>query len=246
MKKSIILSILGILGFLSSNAQFKIGLTGGVDFPKMSVRREYQNDFRIMVNPGFHVGLASRCQVSENLSIATDLILSRKGLSQSFHEIGFPIGGITDSVKNIDVSLYYIEMPVLMEFKARFEKMNVLFGIGPYVAYGLKGAVDLDIYARSGDIHYSEDVRWSKYNAFTGNMGERVVYESGYSQIKRLDYGPALRFGVEFNSLVLSAEFKYGLANLMWEYRADERMNNQTLGLSARYLFNFKKPAASN
>lgn len=243
MKKSIILCMIGILGFLSSNAQFKIGLTGGVDIPKMIIHREYVNDFRIQipVNPAFHVGLATECKVNDNFSIAADLLFAKKGFFQSYSENRYPSAGSTDSASTVAVSLYYIEIPVLMEFKARFEKMNVIFGIGPYVGYGMGGNVILDIRSPSGDIHYSENVRWSKYQGYNGNIGERIVYDTGYSQIKRLDYGPAVRFGFQFNSLVLSAEYKYGLANLMWEYRNNERMNNQTMGLSIRYLFNLKK-----
>lgn len=235
MKKNFFLGIICVLGFLSSNAQIQLGITGGVDYSSMNTRLEYQNVLGIKGTSSYHFGIASKYSVKENFYLAADLLFSKKGFRQSNRQY------FRDSLTNFNVSLYYIELPILMEFKAKFEKVNILFGIGPYISYGIGGNVKLDINSLSTDLNYSEKIRWSKYYSDPNNIGERIVYDYGYSKIKRLDYGAAIRFGVEFNSFILNAEYKYGLANLMWEFRKYERMNNQSIGLSLVYLLKAKK-----
>jgi len=241
MKQSIILLAFVILGFLTSNAQLKIGFTGGIDYSKMNIHREYQDDFGIQGIPGYHFGLASKYKVGKNVSLTTDFLFAKKGFSQPTSQTILDKNRLINNVSDINVSLYYIEVPVLTEFKVKYEKMNVLFGIGPYISYGIDGDINMDIESASASINYSDKIRWSKSNGIGSDINESIVDNLGYSQIKRLDYGPIVRFGVEYNSFIVNAEFQYGLANLMWEYRQQERMNNQSLGLSFKYLFNLNK-----
>jgi hypothetical protein len=241
MKQSIILFVLGILGFLTSNAQVKIGITGGIDYSKMSIHREYQDDFGIQGIPGYHFGLASKCQIGKNISLTTDFLFAKKGFSQPTSQTILDKDRLIYNVSDVNVSLYYIEIPVLTEFNVEFEKMNVLFGIGPYISYGIDGDINMNIRSASSSVNYSDRISWSKSNGIESDINESIVDNLGYSQIKRLDYGPIVRFGVEYNSFIFNAEFQYGIANLMWEYRHQERMNNQSLGLSFKYLFNLNK-----
>jgi len=241
MKQSIILFALGILGFLTANAQVKIGFTGGIDYSKMNIHREYQDDFGIQGIPGYHFGLASKYQISKSVNLTTDFLFAKKGFSQPTSQVILDKDRLIYNVSDIKVSLYYIEIPVLTEFKVEYEKMNVLFAIGPYISYGIDGNINMDIESASASINYSDKIRWSKSNGMGSDTNESIVDNLGYSQIKRLDYGPIVRFGVEYNSFIVNAEFQYGLANLMWEYRQQERMNNQSLGLSFKYLFNLNK-----
>ena len=241
MKKIIILSIICILAFLSLNAQIELGICGGADYTTMNIKLEYQNFLGIQGIPAYHFGIVSKYAIKENFYITTDLLLSKKGFTHSNSQIISQISGLSDSITDFKVSLYFIEIPVLAEFKVKFEKMNVLFGIGPYISYGINGKVSLDINSVSTDLNYSEKVRWSKYNVNTDNIGESIVHDYGYSQIKRFDYGTSIRFGVEYNSIILNAEYKYGLANLMWEFRKYEIINTQTIGLSLIYIFNLIK-----
>jgi hypothetical protein len=241
MKKIIILSIVCRLAFLSLNAQIELGVCGGADYTTMNIKLDYQNVLGIQGIPAYHFGIVSKYLIRENLYLTTDLSLAKKGFTHSNSQNISTISSFRDSLTDFKVSLYFIEIPILTEFKAKFEKMNVLFAVGPYISYGIVGKVSLEINSRSTDINYSENIRWSKYNYNINNIGESIVYNYGYSRIKRFDYGTTIRFGVEFNSIILNAEYKYGLANLMWEYRKYERMNTQNIGLSLIYLFNLMK-----
>ncbi|MBN2523261.1 MAG: outer membrane beta-barrel protein, partial [Bacteroidales bacterium] len=116
---------------------------------------------------------------------------------------------------------------------------DVLFGLGPYFSYGVGGKINLNINSASADINYTEDIRWSKYDGFLAEGGERIIYEYQYSQMKRFDYGATLKFGVRYKSIILSAKYNYGLANLMWEYRKYQKINNHNFDLSISYMFDF-------
>jgi len=242
MKLSIILSVLITLGFLTSNAQLKIGITGGIDYSKTNIHRSYQDDFGVKGIAAYHFGLASEYKVNENLYFTTDLLFAKKGFTQPTTQETFGKDFLTYNVSDVKVSVNYIEMPVLTEFKVRFEKMNVLFGIGPYIAYGIGGRINLDIESAATIVNFSDNIYWSKFDWIReGTINESIVYNLGHSKIRRFDYGPMIRFGVEYNSFAINAEFQYGLANLMYEYAMSERMNNQSLGLSVKYLFNLNK-----
>jgi hypothetical protein len=239
LKRTILFCFLCVFGFLSINAQIKPYITGGIDFATINTSSEYNNDFGILATPGYHFGIEFKHKLKENFNLNAGLLFSKKGFKQSWSQPLFISLESVDSVTTLNVSSYYLELPIIMEFRAKFEKMNILFGIGPYFAYGIGGKVNLDINSPSTNYNYSEKIRWSKYVILPGNsnFGENLVYDYGYSQIKRFDYGADIRLGVEFKSITLNAEYKYGLANLMWEYRKHEKLNNQSIGLSVAYTF---------
>lgn len=241
MKKIIVLSIACVLGLLASNAQIQLGISGGVDYSTVNVNLEYQNVIGIQGIKAYHFGIVSKYEVKENFYLTADLLFSRKGFMYSNSQILPQMPNFSDSLTDFKITMDYIEIPILMEFKVRFEKINILFGIGPYLSYGIGGKINLDINSPSTDINYSEKIRWSKYDSDLNNIGESIVYNYGYSQIKRFDYGTTIRFGAEINSIVLNVEYKRGLTNLMWEYKKNEKMNTQSIGLSLIYMFNLTK-----
>ena len=242
MKHSIILFVCLILGSLTSNAQLKIGITGGIDYSKTNIHRLYQDDFGIQGIATYHFGLASEYKVNENIYFTADLLFAKKGFSQPTSQETYGNDFLTHNVSDINVSVNYIEIPLLSEFKVKFEKMNVLFGVGPYIAYGIGGKINLNIESGSTSYNFSDKIYWSKFDWMrSANLNESIVYNLGQSKIQRFDYGPIVRFGVEYKSLVVNAEFQYGLSNLMYEWSKYESMHNQGLGLSVKYLFDLKK-----
>lgn len=247
MKPSVLLFAMGMLAFLPSKAQMKIGITAGADYSKMIIRQEFYNDFGVQGTPGYHVGVSSMFGACKPVSFTTDLLYTQSGFSQTQTHIS--TDWQSNPVKSdLRLSLQTIEMPMVTQFNMKFNRLDVHFGIGPYISYGLKGKIDLDMKGTNLNLKYSEEVRWSKYFLETDQVviGERLIYDSGYSRIKRLDYGPVVRCGVAFNSFIVDAEYKYGVANRMLEYRQYERMNTYSLGLSFKYLVNLSKSVSSS
>ena len=232
MKTKIALLVICIFGITSSNAQIRFGVNGGIDYSTMNVTLKYQNDSGIKALLSYHFGLISDYKINDNFSLKTGLLLSKKGFNQEIHDL--------DSITKFRVTPYHIEVPVLGEYKLKIHKMNMLFGLGPYFSYGIFGSVDLDIKSNTIDIDYSENIRWSKYGDLLLIESEEIVYNYGYSKIKRIDYGISFEFGLEYESLILSIRYNYGLANLMWEYYSNEKMSNQNIGISLTYVFSSK------
>ena len=242
MKQCLIFLAFLILGTFSSNAQLKFGITGGIDYSKTNIHRYYQDDFGILGKAAYHFGLSAEYQVNEKVYFTADLLFAKRGFSQPNSQETTGNDFLTHRVSDINVSVNYIEIPVLSEFKVKFDQMNVLFGVGPYIAYGIGGKINLNIESGSNTANFSDKIYWSKFDWIrNANLNESIVYNLGQANIQRFDYGPVVRFGIEYNSFALNAEYQYGIANLMYEWSKYESMHNQSLGLSVKYLFSLKK-----
>lgn len=233
MKTKIVFLVICIFCIISSNAQIRFGIQGGLDYSTMNVELKYQDNSGIKGLLSYHFGLISDYRINDNFFLKTDFLLSKKGFNQEINDL--------DSITKFRVTPYYVEVTVLSEFKLKVQKIHMLLGLGPYFSYGIFGNVNLDIKSNTNDINYSEDIRWSKYDNYMLPESKEIVYNYGYSKIKRFDYGASVEFGLEYEALIFSIRYSYGLANLMWEYYTDEKMSNQNIGISLAYLFNFKK-----
>ena len=175
MKKITVFIFVCALGSLSVNAQFKPDFTAGIDYTSINLKRGYPTDQDLYGTLGYHFGFELKLPLKENLNISTGLLLSKKGFTQKFiHPFRSPIAEY-DSVTKFNVSYYYLELPILMEFKAKFDKMNVLFGVGPYVSYGIAGNVNLQINSLSTDYSYSEKIRWKPYFDQPTETGSQLI-----------------------------------------------------------------------
>lgn len=242
MKQCLIFLCILILASLTSKAQLKLGITGGIDYSKTNIHRLYQDDFGILGKATYHFGLSSEYKVNENVYLTTDLLFTQKGFTQPTSQATTGNDFLMHNVSDINVSVNYIEIPVLSEFKVNFDKMNVFFGVGPYIAYGIDGKIKLNIESGSNIYKFTDKIYWSKYDWIRNpDLNKSIVYNLGQANIQRFDYGPVVRFGIEYKSLKVNAEYKYGLANVMYEWSKYESMHNESLGLSVKYLFNLKK-----
>jgi hypothetical protein len=237
MKKLIISTSIGISLSVSTFAQLSLGISCGYDYSTMNVKLNSEKSFGIKGVPAYHIGLDVKHPVNQNFSLASGIYLLKKGFNQKItnHLV------LSDSTTKFNVSMYCLEVPVLAEFKSSFEKFNVLFGVGPYFSYALGGKIGLNVKSPSNTINYEEDLPFSKNFDMNPTAEENIINESGYGGLKRFDYGAMVRLGVQYKSVILSAEYKYGIKNLMWEYGMNEKINTQSLGLSMTYLFSLSK-----
>src|SRR5699024_2197456 len=135
------------------------------------------------------------------------LLYSRKGFTQE--DSWFAGDG-----NHFEVKTNYLELFVHFLYKPALGSGKLLFGAGPYMAYGLgvewESAEDVVIgdiiIGDHGDVHFSND-------AFDGGDGNSYLYG------KPLDYGVNLLVGYEFFNRI-SAQFnvQLGLADLLPEY----------------------------
>lgn len=237
MKNHLICLSIILLCSITARAQFKIGVTSGIDYTKLSIHRSTANDYGIQGKAAFRAGLASELKLNEKVYLTADLLFSKKGFQQTVGQEATGKDHLVYQVSDVDVSLNYIEMPVVPQFKVGFKKMNVLFGVGPYLAYGFGGKFEGNIHSGTTTTHFKEDFYWSKSSWRPDEDPTKVIVQNLHqSNIKRFDFGPVVRFGIEFKTISINAEYQYGLPNLYCEWRKYESIHTQRLGLSVKYL----------
>lgn len=100
-----------------------------------------------------------------------------------------------------EVTLHYIELPVLVKYGFRAtEGLSILPYFGPYFSMGVSGTTKI------GD---------KKVNAFNNEIGE----------LKRPDMGFKLGCGAEYNKIYCEIGYQFGVANLAKEDNATCRGN---------------------
>jgi|WetSurMetagenome_2_1015567.scaffolds.fasta_scaffold90698_3 hypothetical protein len=234
MKKSLIL-ILIICSTKLSYGQLSIGVSAGSNLSSMSVSLWDISTFKINPMFGINANLIADYKFNPNLSIWTGLSISQKGFNQHIKYYYRP--GL-DSTADMTSRLFFLELPVYLKFNTTFKHINVFYGAGPYIAYGLQGKVTTNITGRV-DLTTIDKIKWDKSYDYSSDL----LNTYGYANIKRLDFGIGTILGVSYKNFILKASYQYGLQNLMWEYRQDEKMSNSSLSISFGFLLdNLFKP----
>ena len=202
MKKLTILFQISIFFFITGgniSAQ-SFGMKLGMNFSKTT---DYRDDFdEIKMRPGLNVGPIVEYNVADNFYIQSGLLFSQKGLK------------IDDNAK---VSIYYLELPLNLINKFEMEPVTIMYGVGPYFAYGIKSKVkykdDDQTVIRSVDLGYDHDD----------------------DDFIPADFGIGLNAGVEYSSIQFNFEWGIGLTDIAHRYPS---MFNRRFGITVAYLIN--------
>ena len=234
MKKSIIFSLI-IFSTMFSYGQLSIGVSAGSNLSTMTVFRRDLSTFKINPIFGINANLIADYMFNPNMSLWTGLSISQKGFNQHIKYYFRP--GL-DSTAEITSKLTYIELPIYLKFNTSIKQINIFYGAGPYVAYGIQGKVTTNITGRD-NITIEDKIKWNKSYDYKSDL----LNTYGYSNIKRLDFGIGTILGFSYKNFMLTASYQYGLNNLMWEYFQDEKMSNSSLSISFGYFIsNILKP----
>jgi hypothetical protein len=162
------------------------------------------------------------------------LSFSQKGF---IHNINFRYSPNSDSTSMMTSKLDYLELPMYLKFSSKFQKLNIFYGFGPYFAYGIHGKIVTTISGMNETI-VTDKINWDKPRDY---LKSDLVKEYGYNDIKKSEIGISAIFGIKYKNFIITANYKYGLNNIMWEYYLDEKMSNTTLSFSfGYYLLNPK------
>ncbi len=143
------------------------------------------------------------------LRIHPSLLLTSKGWKDDIYDMnGLMIGNKHDW----HFSLYYLELPLLAEYVVRLkEKESLVFGAGPYLAYGLWGRNSIDL-----GIDYVKD-----------------PFASG--DFRRFDAGIVASIGIELKKLQVSVEYSRGFIKPAKGTLLIGDSHNQTFALKLAY-----------
>ena len=211
-----------------TQAQTEVSINGGAHYSKVVLEDEAGNRQEAQFTPGWHIGLSVDVPVGNKFYIQPGLLYTRKGFTQED-------SWFAGADNNFEVKANYLDLSVNFLYKPVLGSGNLLFGTGPYTAYGLGGKWESDedvvigdiVIGDHGDVHFSND-------AMDGGDGNSYLYG------KPLDYGVNFLVGYEFFEKI-SAQFnvQLGLANLIPEYsdgtKRDGTFKNIGFGVSLGY-----------
>jgi hypothetical protein len=129
MKKILLLTTSLICFHLSTYAQLRFGLTGGIQSSKLQVSA---SGFNVNTSGlfGVHVGGVAEYTVNDNFFIRPELLLSFKG------------GTLSDGFDKYRTNLTYLEVPIQAVYKYEVGTGKLVGGIGPYLGFLLGGMDD--------------------------------------------------------------------------------------------------------
>jgi hypothetical protein len=118
MKKLLVASLV-VLFAISANAQFKLGIKGGLNVANMKVTGE---DSKSLM--GFHGGLIADLSLGP-IAVQPGVLFSQKGAKSS--------------VSDDKSTLNYIDIPINVMYKIGLPGVKVLLLAGPTISYALNG-----------------------------------------------------------------------------------------------------------
>jgi len=216
-RKLIALFVLTTLMTAVAWSQVSFGVRAGVNLQNVNgkdfVGDKLENDMII----GFNAGVNAEIPVAPDFFFQPGLLFSTKG------------------AKDADgtVSLGYLELPLHVMYKPQLGSGKIIFGFGPYVAYGITGKLkpdgesDIDIKFKNGDLTNEELIDIDNGEVF---------------YFKAIDAGADIFFGYEFDfKLSVQLNAQLGLLNFWPSYEGDDEddsiFKNTGFGLSLGYRF---------
>ena len=208
MKKYFLTSVIFFTAFNSFSQKIEYGIKAGVNISNFN---GYSGGPGIGSLTTFQAGGIANIFVSDIFFVEPELLFSGKG--------------------STSVRLYYLEFPLNIMFKERFETGNLNFGFGPYAGIGIGGKID-------------------KYN-YNGNEPVFTVNKikfgnSANDDFKKTDFGLNFKAGFQFDmGIFASLNYSLGLMNITPPVatfpNVTSSLINHYFGFSAGYIFKGKK-----
>mgnify|MGYP002624846245 CR=1 FL=1 len=144
----------------------------------------------------------------DELRLHPSLLLSNKGWRDEF------VSPVSGSHK-WDCSLYYIELPVMVEYALKLRgKSSLVIGAGPFMAYGLWGSNKIDV---DGSTLYDKD-----------------TFSAG--NYRRFDTGLKASVGIDVKQWQVSLEYGHSLMKPTKNDLVYLSPKNRTLALKLTYM----------
>lgn len=232
MKLKILVLLLTGIGLhheLSAQTQWGVKLGGNLS----GMRLKDQSGFtKVELRPGFHVGGTADLPLTAQLFLQPALLFTSKGFTVGKKAIAENLYGV-DKIK---FTSYYLELPVNLVYKLPMGPGKMLFGAGPYIAYGLGGRWKAEAGGMSvkGTLKFMNDV--SSMDSSMGGNSRKIPYT------KPLDFGANILIGYELQkNLYFHLNGQLGLLDVdpSFDGVSDENSSVKTwqFGLSAGYRF---------
>ncbi|WP_162618600.1 porin family protein [Pedobacter yulinensis] len=209
-------------------AQTRVGLQAGINFADVSAKNESGQKGETSPMAGLRIGLTADIPLGGDFFLQPGAFYVQKGFKQER-------GGYYGLANDFRVKVSYIDVPLHLLYKPALAGGRLLFGAGPYAAYGTDGTWTAENTILIGDI-------------MTDNKG-KTIFRNDYSEGefgnylygKPWDFGLGLLAGYEFGGRISAQlNMQLGIANLEPETSGTRRsgsLYNRSFGLAVGYKF---------
>ena len=197
----------------SDQSKFHFGVRTGLNFT--SFYENYNVGVSIEANrkliPGFQIGVVGELAVMKSLAIQPGFLLATQGCGSQYTS--------GNEVINVTSRIYYIQVPVNVQYKLDVGGMRLLLQAGPYFGYAVSG----------------KD-KW-EYKWDGGNEKDEDSMEFGTEedQVNPLDFGLGFGVGLGFGKMQFGLGYNVGLKDL--NNYEERTLKNRGLAITATYLF---------
>jgi len=178
---------------IAANAQFSIGVKGGLNVSSIQEFEPYSLDEKA----GVHAGIMAQYMFNKNIGLESGLYYSMMGGKEKEKDYDNP-NRIDDYKASANPS--YLQMPLYAIYKFNLsEDLRLYPSLGVYFGYGLNGKIDVKGIENGNDITKKEDFFNDDNNRLDIGAGvglnlqyKKVVfglgYEQGFMRINKYDY----------------------------------------------------------
>jgi hypothetical protein len=171
--------------------------------------------------PRFNVGVMIDIPIVSELYIKSGLLFTTKGAKSNDQFLGMNM--------SIEYNVAYAELPLSLLYKVSFGDGHILFGLGPYLSYGIIGNVE--------------------HTISTTMVIEKIEFSYDYeslnpielNKLNPVDYGGNLFLGYEFKrKILLQFNAQVGMAKVNANntlLSSKTSFKNRGYGLSIEYKF---------
>lgn len=214
--KTKVLSVCAAVLLLAGSAQAQKNsaqIRAGLNLANISVNEEGDVDKANMLT-SFQVGIVGDVPLAGVFYLQPGIVFTGKG-----SKVQRGTEGAANYYK-ATVNPFYLEIPATVLLKIPMTA-NSSFnaGVGPYLGIGVSGKRRVE----SALLNSERNIRYSNDDPTTFNQEEGAAL----GVLRRFDYGFNTTVGVEGKSLVLSANYGYGLAKLQSGTNSNADNNNK-------------------
>jgi hypothetical protein len=219
--------IAAILVSSSSFSQTALNVHAGLNFSTMSISDNDQsfND-GLSTLAGYQFGTTIEFSLGNLISLETGLKLATRGYN--YYELRTDSFGaaVWTTETTADLKALYIDLPVRMNFNIGIgENSSLKIGVGPYAAFGIQAS------------EHAIEVITNEHETATDSdeNTDAFMYRN------RLDYGLTAQVGFKYKSVLVQANYDFGLRNMDWNPSNGFKALHRVFGISLGYQFGLGK-----
>ena len=185
---------------------------------------------------GFQIGMIADWQFNETWALQPGARFAMLGFSDEFNA-----GGASGANELRKFSLYYLQIPVYVQYKLNLiEEANLLFQAGPYIGYGLFGRQAR--FRRGASVDLPDDQKKISFGSDPTKSSDDLY---------RMDYGIGAGVGIEFFRFQFMVNYDLGMNKALFnKTNAPSRYNvdirNHNLSVTLAVIFGRMDPLHSS